>query len=224
MIGNLGLFRHLAALAAAPRGSAADLNKRVAKLTAEGRERFKQKRAEWKAKEDAFRAERQQAYEELLAQYGMPPRPDYRKERRVVAAFVMKEAAAEGEVSSDGQSLMVKGVEVARRESPDSKFVKVCPGEFGTDPASRRAANAVLDILGAGIAVQDRDEKAFLRARQSRKGRVVSPSACYTVEMSSRTRKRAMMPLPDAEEAAMRYSRSAAFADEYFPIITAPQR
>lgn len=191
MIGNLGLFRHLSALSRAPRGSAADLNKRVSRLTVEGREKFKLKRAEWKAKEEAFRADRQKAYEELLSQYGLPPRPDYRKERKVVAAFVMNEAASEGGISTDGRSLKVGGSVVASRESPTSKFMKVCPGKFGTDVASRRAANAVLDILGAGVAVQDHDSEAFLRARHSRVGRIVSPEACYTVEVNKRIRGRA---------------------------------
>lgn len=225
MIGNLGLFRRLSALSRAPRGSAADLNKRLARLTAEGREQFKLKRAEWKAKEDAFRADRQKAYEELLSQYGLPPRPDYRKERKVVAAFVLNESASEAGLSTDGRSLKVNGVEVASRESPDSKFMRVCPGKFGTDTASRRAANAVLDILGAGVAVQDRDSEAFLRARHSRVGRVVSPEACYTVEVGKRITKRAMTPLPTIEEATRRYIRAGGGVDEeYAPIITALPR
>lgn len=208
MIGNLGLFRHLSALSRAPRGSAADLNKRVSRLTAEGREKFKLKRAEWKAKEEAFRADRQKAYEELLSQYGLPPRPDYRKERKVVAAFVMNEAASEGGISTDGRSLKVGGSVVASRESPGSKFMKVCPGKFGTDVASRRAANAVLDILGAGVAVQDRDSEAFLRARHSRVGRIVSPEVCYTVEVSKRITKRAS----GSEITRLDVERAAAFA------------
>lgn len=192
MIGSLGLFRQLAALGrAAPAGSAADLNKRMARLSEEAKLRFKALRAEEKSKIDAARAAAQTSFDKFLAENGLPPRPDYRKERGVVAAFVRNESASAAGLSTDGYSLKVNGREVATRDSAGSRFMKVCPGKFGEDKTSRRAANAVLDVLGAGVRIDDRDSEAFLRARAGGGGRLVSPEACYRVEVSSRIRKAA---------------------------------
>lgn len=194
MIGSLGLFRQLAALGrAAPKGSAADLNKRVARLSEDAKLRFKTLRAEEKAKIDAARAAAQTAFDRFLAENGLPPRPDYRKERAVVAAFVRNESASDAGLSTDGYSLKVNGREVASRSAARSRFMKVCPGKFGEDKTSRRAANAILDVLGSGLRIDDRDATAFIRPRSGGGGRVVSPEACYEVEVSARIRRAAAM-------------------------------
>lgn len=191
MIGSLGLFKQLSALGRAARGSAVDLNKRAARLPSDARAEFKALRAEEKAKIDAARAEARKRFDEFLAKHKLPPRPDYKKERMVVGAFVEEDSAEGAGLKTNGRSLMVDGREVASRDSMGSKFLKVCPGEFGADKASRRAANAVLDVLGAGINVRDRGDIAVLRAGGRGQGRIVSDKACYTVEVNSRIRKAA---------------------------------
>lgn len=193
MFGSLGLFRQLSALGRAPHGSAADLNKRVARLPQDAKLRFKAIRAEQKAKIDAARASAQSEYDKFLADYGHPPRADYRTERKVVASFIFGMSERGAGLETDGLSLRVNGREIATRSSdPTEKFLKVCPGAFGTDKTARRAANAALDILGAGVRVDDRNERAFLHASRKSSGRgVVSPEACYTVEVNKKIRGRA---------------------------------
>ena len=135
MIGSLGLFRQLAALGrAAPKGSAADLNKRVARLPEDAKARFKAIRAEQKAKIDAARAAAQSEFDKFLADYGMPPRADYRAERKVVAAFIFGMSDRGAGLETDGMTLRVNGREVAKRSSdPTDRYLKVCPGGFGED-------------------------------------------------------------------------------------------
>jgi hypothetical protein len=193
MIGSLGLFRQLAALGrAAPKGSAADLNKRVARLPEDAKARFKVIRAEQKAKIDAARAAAQTEFDKFLEDYGMPPRADYRTERKVVAAFVFGLSERGAGLETDGMTLRVNGREVAKRSSdPTDRYLKVCPGGFGEDRTSRRAANAALDILGAGVRVDDRDDRAFLRSSKGGGRGVVSTSACYTVDVTKKIRARA---------------------------------
>lgn len=190
--GSLGLFRQLSALGRSVKhGSAADLNKRAKRLPKLAKEEFALLRKAEQAKIDAARAEASRAYDEFLARHHVA-RPDYKKERAVVAEFVYEGAAEGAGLQSTGDRLLVNGREVASRESVGSKFVKVCPGEFGADKTSRRAANAILDIMGAGVRVDDRGDHAFIHPKSdTRGGRVVSPVACYTVEVSSAVRKAA---------------------------------
>ena len=161
MLGSLGLLKQLSALAKAPKGSAADLAKRAARLPPDAKMQFKKIRAAEQAKIDAVRASAQSEYEKFLADFGLPPRPDYRKEREVISAFVFGRSASGAGMETDGGVLTVNGRTVASRDSSSSRFLKVCPGAFGSDKASRRAANAALDILGAGIRVDDIGAKAF---------------------------------------------------------------
>lgn len=201
MIGSLGLFRQLAALGrAAPKGSAADLNKRVARLPEDAKARFKVIRAEQKSKIDAARSAAQAEFDKFLEDYGMPPRADYRAERKVVAAFIFGMSERGAGLETDGMTLRVNGREVAKRSSdPTDRYLKVCPGGFGEDRTSRRAANAALDILGAGVRVDDRDDRAFLRSSKGGGRGVVSSSACYTVDVTKKIRARAADALMSGE-------------------------
>ena len=199
MFGALGFLGQLAALGRAPRGSAADLAKRVSRLPASEKERFKALRAEQKAKIDAARAAAQAEYEAFLVKFGLPPRPDYKKEREVVSAFVLGISAAAVGLETDGYKLRVNGREVASRDSIGSPFLKVCPGKFGEDKTSRRAANAALDVLGAGLRVDDRGSHAFLRASAGGGGgRLESENACYNVQVNRRIREAASEFSPES--------------------------
>ena len=189
--GSLGLFRQLSALGrSVAHGSAADLNKRAKRLPAPAKVEFEELRKLEKAKLDAARAASQRAYDEFFARYYVP-RTDYKKERAVVAAFVHEGAQSGAGLESDGFTLKVNGREVASRANVGSKFVQVCPGQFGEDKASRRAANAILDIMGAGVSIHDRGEHAFIDPKGGRGGVMVSPTKCYTVEVNSRVKKAA---------------------------------
>jgi hypothetical protein len=170
-----------------------DLNKRVARLPMDAKERFKKIRAEQQAKVESARAEARAAYEKFLTDFGPPPRPDYRAERKVVASFIFGLSERGAGLATDGMSLRVNGREVAKRSSDiGDRFIEVCPGTFGSDKTSRRAANAALDILGAGVRVDDHGERAFLHPSRKNGGRgVVSPNACYSVEMNRKIRARA---------------------------------
>lgn len=193
MIGSLGLFRQLAALGrAAPKGSAADLNKRVARLPDDAKARFKVIREQQKSKIDAAKASAQAEFDKFLEDYGMPPRADYRTERKVVAAFVFGLSERGAGLDTDGLSLRVNGREIASRgNDPTSRTIKVCPGRFGEDRTARRAANAALDILGAGLRVDDRNEESFLRSAKGGGRGVISPEVCYKVDVSQKIRARA---------------------------------
>jgi hypothetical protein len=200
MIGSLGLFRQLSALGrAAPAGSAADINKRAARLPEDAKLRFKAIRAEQKAKIDAARAAAQAEFDKFLEDYGMPPRADYRKERKVVAAFVFGMSERAAGLSTDGMVLRVGDRAIARRDDPTSRTVLVCPGKFGNDKTARRAANAALDILGAGVRVDDRGEEAFLRSARGGGRGVISRDICYKVDVSQKIRARAADALMSGE-------------------------
>ncbi|NDF13485.1 MAG: hypothetical protein EB060_11820 [Proteobacteria bacterium] len=190
MFGSLGLFRHLSALGKMSTGSQADLNRRVKRLPLSAKEEFKALQTEEKAKLDAARAESRRRYEEFLDRYKLA-RHDYKLERKVVAAFIHEVPEEGAGLKSDGNSLFVNGKEVASRDSMGSRFVKVCPGALGTDQTSRRAANAILDIMGAGLHVVDRGDRAFIGPGRGRGGRLVSENACYTVEMRKDVLKQA---------------------------------
>jgi hypothetical protein len=209
MLGSLGLLKQLSALAKAPKGSAADLAKRAARLPPDAKMRFKQIRAAEQAKIDAVRASAQSEYEKFLADFGLPPRPDYRKEREVISAFVFGRSASGAGMETDGGVLTVNGRTVASRDSSSSRFLKVCPGAFGADKASRRAANAALDILGAGIRVDDIGDYAFLRAKRGA-GHIVSEQVCYRVEANNRVRQAAAKAFfdPEASGPQRQFSRA----------------
>jgi hypothetical protein len=200
MIGSLGLFRQLSALGrAAAKGSAADINKRAARLPEDAKLRFKAIRAEQKAKIDAARAAAQSEFDKFLEDYGMPPRADYRAERKVVAAFVFGMSERAAGLSTDGMVLRVGDRDIARRDDPTSRTLLVCPGKFGNDKTARRAANAALDILGAGVRVDDRGEQAFLRSARGGGRGVISRDICYKVDVSQKIRARAADALMSGE-------------------------
>jgi len=108
------------------------------------------------------------------------------KARAVVNKFVMGKSASHGDIESTGTQLKVKGSAVATRSSSTSRMMTVCPGEFGADKESRATANAVLDMMHAGIKVADREDMAFLEPHvgdKRRRGRIQSGQACYQVEV-----------------------------------------
>lgn len=209
MLGSLGLLKQLSALAKAPKGSAADLAKRAARLPPDAKMQFKKIRAAEQAKIDAVRASAQSEYEKFLADFGLPPRPDYRKEHEVISAFVFGRSASGAGMETDGGVLTVNGRTVASRDSSSSRFLKVCPGSFGSDKASRRAANAALDILGAGIRVDDIGDHAFLRAKRGA-GHIVSEQVCYMVEANNRVRQAAAKAFfaPEASGPQRQFTRA----------------
>ncbi len=209
MFGSLGLLKQLSALAKAPKGSAADLAKRAARLPPDAKMQFKKIRAAEQAKIDAVRASAQSEYEKFLADFGLPPRPDYKKEHEVISAFVFGRTASGAGMETDGGVLTVNGRTVASRDGASSRFLKVCPGAFGADKASRRAANAALDILGAGVRVDDIGDHAFLRAKRG-PGHVVSEQVCYMVEANNRVRQAAAKAFfaPEASGPQRQYSRA----------------
>lgn len=111
--------------------------------------------------------------------------------RRVVSSFIINDYdSAEGIESTGDNQLVVKGNVVAERPAAFAKYMKVCPGEFGSDKVSRRTANELLSVMSAGLRVHDRDGRAFLDPSGER-GRIVSPQACYNVEVTAKIRNAA---------------------------------
>lgn len=207
MLGSLGLLRSLSALGrAAPKTAAERMSSRkfiqrgLKRLDAGAQQFFRQLKSREDAKVKAAQDERAAQVAMFFAQY-LPEPVNYKKEKEVVAAFVMGASKAHGSMESDGMTLRVGGREVAKRKDISSRFVTVCPGEFNEDKASRRAANAALDILGAGIRVDDRssqdrdaDGYAFLHPK-GHGGRMVSSTRCYQVEVNSKIRGAAVRAL-----------------------------
>lgn len=184
---NPALMSALAGIATL--GAAPSIAKRAKKLPEPARE-------ELKALQKRLSEERKAAIDALFAQYPaarMLSSKEMREIRAVVDAFIVNlpDSHSNGEVVSTGNDLTVKGAIVAERTSPYSRFIRVCPGEFGADVVSRRAANALLDALGAGISVRDREGRAFLTAKGTPTGRLVSGSACHTVEVNKAIRNQA---------------------------------
>lgn len=133
--------------------------------------------------DDAAKAAIQDLLKPFMPAPGVDPR-DYAKAREIVGQFAMGKSGEFKEIKSTGTELLVKGKAVATRASRDAKTMQVCPGKFGADKMSRSAANAVLDVLHAGLSVTDREEMAFLTPTAKKgMGRVVSEKACYTVSI-----------------------------------------
>lgn len=186
----------LAGLAAVT-GAAADA-KRAAKLPPEAkaklRELQKSLSATRKKTLEEVAAARAKALDDFFAAYpeaakmkGLP----ISAIRRVVSSFIINDYdSAEGIESTGDNKLVVKGAVVAERPAAFSKYMKVCPGEFGADKVSRRTANELLSLMSAGIKVHDRENRAFLDP-DGKRGRIVSSSACYTVEVTGKIRQAA---------------------------------
>jgi hypothetical protein len=207
MLGSLGLLRSLSALGrAAPKTAAERMSTRkfiqrgLKRLDSGTQQFFSTLKAREDAKVKAAQEERAAQIAMFFSQY-LPEPVNYKKEKEVVAAFVMGASKAHGNMETDGFRLTIGGRTVAERKDVSSKFVTVCPGEFNEDKTSRRAANAALDILGAGIRVDDRssqdrdaDGHAFLHPR-GHGGRIVSSNRCYQVEVNSKIRSAAVRAL-----------------------------
>lgn len=190
-------LKHALAGLAAVTGAAADA-KRAKKLPPEAKAKLKelQKSLSSTRKKtiEELAAARAKALDDFFAQYpeaakmkGLPVSAI----RRVVSSFIINDYdSAEGIESTGDNKLVVKGAVVAERPAAFSKYMKVCPGEFGSDKVSRRTANELLSLMSAGIRVHDRDGRAFLDPAGSR-GRVISPQACYNVEVTAKIRQAA---------------------------------
>jgi hypothetical protein len=195
MLGSLGLIHHLQGVALG--GPAADLKKRAAKLPEPIRQELeallKKHRDELKVAKDKHTV----SVEEFLARNALPKRmstAELNAAKKVVAAFINGVSEKAPGIESTGNELRVGGKVVGSRSPGNYKKVRICPGNFGESALSRKAANAALSILGAGIGVSDRDGVAFLSAG-GRGGRIYSPNACYDVQVNSRLEKAAMRAL-----------------------------
>lgn len=190
MLGALGLLGSLAALGKAS-SSRLPLAKIQKKLPESARAEFKALLDMKKARMEEAKADAEAAMSLFLAQHGMGPKPNYSAERSVVQSFVLGRSeetvdpSSGRRVYSNGRELVVDGTPVAYRESRAfGRFIKVCPGDFGEDKTHRRTANALLSVLGAGLAFRDRDEVVFIGPSGSRAGRLEAPKGCYRVEVS----------------------------------------
>lgn len=135
--------------------------------------------------DDAAKAAIMDLLKPFMPAPGLSPQ-DRIKAKAVVNKFVMGKGGSHGNITSTGTELKVKGATVATRASKTARSMTVCPGKFGGDKESRAAANAVLDLLQAGIAVQDRETNAYLSPHvggSRRAGRIESNQACYQVEV-----------------------------------------
>ncbi len=200
MFGNAPLMQALAGIASlgkAPASGAALWAKRAKRLSPEGKVAYsefrKRLRDAEKARKEAVNAEAMSLFE----QFGLPmPRSskEVKEIRRVVTSFVLGVPDAGAGAQSTPTALVIKGKQVASRADVADKSMKVCPGAFGEDRDSRFAANVMLDVLGAGVRVNDRDGSAFLAPGRARgnAGRVFSPDACYKVQVNNALRQRAI--------------------------------
>lgn len=238
MLGSLGLLRHLSALGRTAKtpvqrmASRTFIQRNLKKLLPSDQQFFVELKDRFDQQVKNAKEERDAQIAMFFAQY-LPEPVNYKKEREVVAAFLMGGAASHANMSTDGMTLTVGGREVAKREQTGSRFVTVCPGEFNEDKASRRAANAALDILGAGLRVDDRADPQAIPGRdegghaflhpKSHPGRVVSGNRCYRVEVNSRIRNAAMRSLTPFTNVEGPYSMippkvtQAAVKTELFP-------
>jgi hypothetical protein len=187
--GNPELMSALAGIARL--GAAPSVTKRAKKLPAEAR-------AELRSIQKRFADDRKAAIEALFAKYPaakMLSPKEMSEIRQVVDLFILNDdskVTSSGVQSDGGMTLKVGGKVVAERKAPYSRFMRVCAGEFGADMTSRRAANALLDALGAGLSFRDRDGRAFITPKGRGAGRLVSESACHTVEVNASMRNRAV--------------------------------
>jgi hypothetical protein len=211
MFGNVDLMHSLAGIANLSAAPASDKGFASAakRLPKEAKAEYKAIEDRLKSEIDAFEERQKEALEKLKekqraarkdffrafpqARYLSPA--ELKKAREVVSAFLLGKEAGSEDMKTDGLSLVVDGAEVARRNSISDRFITVCPGEFGgKGRAERRAANAILEMVGAGVQVYDRDGASFFGPHGSKSGRVVS-SACHQVEVGKKLRDRAMQEI-----------------------------
>jgi hypothetical protein len=193
MFGNLGLVQHLQGVALGASG-AADVAKRAKRLPTDAKAELKELQKKHSEALKSLRSSHSSDIDALFARFALPARMTSQESKaikRVVASFVYGRADSAEGVSSSRDRLRIKGKEVAVRPMGSYDTIRVCPGKFGEDAASRKAANAVLDILGAGVGVHDRAGSAFLGPSRGG-GRIFSPDACYTVQVNERLKKAAV--------------------------------
>lgn len=198
MLGSLGLLRQLSALGAAANPvSRKAVSAKLKRLDPELQRFFKDLKKREDEKVKAAQDERSAQLQMFFAQY-MPEPVSYKKEDAVVSAFLLGDSASHSGMKTDGVTLEVNGRTVASRDPSSRRFVKVCPGAFGTEKQGRRAANAALKILGAHLRVDDKTlpeaagGAAFLRAI-GKPGRVLhDDDRCYTVEVSKKIQEAAL--------------------------------
>jgi hypothetical protein len=223
MLGSLGLLRHLSALGRAESPvSRKVVSTKLKRLDPELQRFFKDLKKREDEKVKAAQDERAAQIQMFFAQY-MPEPVSYKKEDSVVSAFVLGEEAAHSGMKTDGITLQVNGRTVASRDPGSRRFVKVCPGAFGSEKQGRRAANAALKILGAHLRVDDKNlpdgsgGAAFLRAI-GHPGHVVhEDDRCYTVEVSRKIQEAALRAAyaPGTEYAPLQRGTRAALPVAY---------
>lgn len=225
MFGNVDLMHSLAGIAnlGAPPASEKSFASAAKRLPKDAREEYKRIEEGLKSEIDAFEERQKNALEKLKekqraqrkdffrafpqARYLSPQ--ELKKAREVVSAFILGQEAGDADMKSDGITLVVDGAEVARRNSVSDRFITVCPGEFGgKGRAERRAANAILEMVGAGVQVYDRDGYSFFGPHGSKSGRVVS-SACHQVEVGKKLREKAMKAIYGPEIGPVRQESRA---------------
>lgn len=205
MFGNAPLMHSLAGIAGlgkAPTGAAL-IAKKLKGLPADAREKVQAAQKAHKEAMAKLRAGHATTLDEIFAAYraSLPVKvspAELKAARRVIGNFLLMEYDTAPGIESNSTELVVNGKVVASRPSAIAQYMKVCPGEFGADKASRRAANALLDLLGSGVRVNDHDGKAFIAAGRSTGGRVVSPDACLTVQVNKNLRKAANRAVNEA--------------------------
>jgi hypothetical protein len=210
--GNLDLARSLAGIArlGAPPETDKSFASASKRLPPDAREEFKRMseaaQARIVALEERQKAATDKLKEELRLQkkdfFSAFPQARYlsprelKRAREVVSAFVLGQEDTDPDIVSTGTQLIVKSgrgeTVVATRNSLSDRFIEVCPGEFGGQGrAERRAANAILEIVGAGVQIYDRDGASFFSPSGAKSGRVVS-NACHKVEVGKKLREKAL--------------------------------
>jgi hypothetical protein len=206
--GNLDLARSLAGLsrlgappetdkgfASASKRLPPDAREEFKRLSEAADERMKALEAKQKEAVDALkeelRAQKKDFFRAFPQARYLSPR-ELKRGREVVSAFVLGQEDKDTDIVSTGTQLIVDGAVVASRNSLSDRFIEVCPGEFGGQGrAERRAANAILEIVGAGVQVYDRDGASFFSPSGAKSGRVVS-NACHKVEVGKKLREKAL--------------------------------
>jgi hypothetical protein len=205
MFGNAPLMHSLAGIAGlgkAPTGAAL-IAKKLKGLPPDAREKVQAAQKAHKEAMAKLRSGHATTLDEIFAAYraSLPVKAspaELKAARRVIGNFLLMEYDTAPGIESNSTELVVNGKVIASRPSAIAQYMKVCPGEFGNDKASRRAANALLDLLGSGVRVNDHDGKAFIAAGRSTGGRVVSPDACLTVQVNKNLRKAANKAVNEA--------------------------
>lgn len=151
--------------------------------------------------------------------------------KAVVNSFVLGKSGSHGDIVSTGTELRVKGQPVATRASKTARTMRVCPGLFRSDKESRATANAVLDLLHAGISVRDRESNAYLEphiGKARRAGRIESNQACYNVEVPKSVDRQIALEdkrfraSPEGKATAQAVAYEAAMQQIYFPKQSGP--